>query len=269
MVLSRAIFSVLGLLGAFALYQIFWLDALSWRWILAALIFIGIMVYVFQPQINYWWMKRQNVQLNPLEHHFLLSHFPYYQQLSEEDQKAFGQQCLFFVEAKDFILQGVPSLPDDIKLLIAAQAVGYEFLFAERQSCFADFERIAIYPHPFISPDIDQVHASETHFGDKVWIFSLQQLLPGITQPKAYFNVVAYEFAKTLNYRHPDWFAELKKLSHEEIWLKLEQEYGKTLPAIQRWINLEEIDPIAVYLTELLFNASAKEIPVHPKVLPR
>ena len=265
MVLSRAIFSFLGLLGVIALYQVFWVDALQWRWILAALIFISVLVYVFQPQINYWWMKKQKIKLNALEHHFLITHFPYYQQLPEEEQKKFGQNCLFFVEAKDFILQGVPSLPDDIKLLIAAQAVGLEYNFAEREKSFDDFERIAIYPHPFISPEIDKVHASETHFEDKVWIFSLQQMLPGLTKPNEYFNIVAYEFAKTLNYKNPSQFKDLKKLSAEELWAKIEEEFDISLADIQRWLNLEDIDPIAVYLAKSLFNASANIAPAQPK----
>lgn len=238
---------------AFVLFMVYMQESVIWRWGIAPLVLLGVMNYVFQPQIDYWWFEKMKPTLDPMEHRFLEKHLAFYRSLADEEKEEFGRECIRFNHNKEYILQGVPSLPADLKIAVAAYATSLRYAFRlKEEDPFSKIERVVFYPHPFMSPDIDEVHASETHYEDGVWIFSLEQLIPGVTQPKKFFNILVYEMAVVLIEDFPDFQKELSKYTREEI-----DSYRRTLSdipleRIQKWINLKDINQQAIYITALL-----------------
>ena len=255
MVLSRLIYSILAVLLLFTLYMIYFQESEFWRWAVIPIVFLGIMNYVFQPQIDSWWFERTEATLDPKEHHFLENKMPFYQSLSPKEQEAFGRECMRFNHHVEYILKGIPSFPDDLKVMVAAHAISLKYAFGlSDENPFHHFERIAFYPHPFISPDIDEVHASESHFEDGVWIFSLEQFLLGITQSHRYFNICLYEMARVLLSEKPSLNEQLLAFSQKELDDYRRQFSDIPFERIQKFIHLEEIDIGATYITALIMH---------------
>lgn len=255
MILSRAVYAILGLLLAFVLYMVYLQGVESWRWGIVPIVFLAVMNYVFQPQIDYWWFEKTKPTLDPVEHRFLMTHLPFYRALSPQEQENFGRECIRFNHNVEYILKGVPSFPDDLKTIIAAYAISLRYAFDIQESNpFEKMERIVFYPHPFMSPEIEEVHACETHFEDGVWVFSLEQFIPGVTKPAKFFNVALYEMSRVLLKEVAEIRHHLEEISGEKL-----EEYRKlfsniSYDRIQSWINLEELDSKAMYITTLMVH---------------
>ena len=255
MVLSRVFYAILGIFLLLVLYMVYFQGVDSWRWGVIPLVLLGIMNYMFQPQIDYWWFERSDAKLDPIEHHFLENHLYFYKVLPKEVQVEFGRDCIRFNHHVEYILQGIPSFPEDLKVMVAAHALSLKYgLDLQTENPFQHFERIAFYPHPFISPDIDQVHASESHFEDGVWIFSLEQFLSGINQPQRYFNICLYEMAKVLISENDEVRSELDGYSEEDLEAFRSKFSNIKMERIRQWINLDEIDVQAAYLSTLIVH---------------
>lgn len=52
------------------------------------------------------------------------------------------------------------------------------------------------YPHPFITPNQDWIHISETYEEDSVMIYSAKHLQAAYANSKLYFNPALYEWSK-------------------------------------------------------------------------
>ncbi len=255
MVLSRAIYALLALILLFVLYMIYFEESEIWRWGIPPIVLLGIMNYVFQPQIDYWWFQRSERNLDPIEHHFLQKNLYFYRSLSPEEQKSFGRECLRFQHDIEYILQGLPSFPDDLKTIIAAYAMSLRYAFGQKENNpFRHFERIAFYPHPFMSPDIEEVHASESNFEDGVWIFSIDQFIPGITRPEKFFNICLYEMSKVLLSEVDELKNDISNYNDEELEAFRLTFSNISLERIEKWINLKEIDLRAAYITALIIH---------------
>jgi len=256
MILSRAIYSLLGLFLGLVLYMVFIKEMDLWRWGILPIVMIGFLTYIFSSEINHYWLNRYPLQLDQREHFFLSRHFPYYEALSPDKQKEFGEQCIQFHRKRDTILQGLPNFPDDLKVLWSAQALLLTRAMGLSVSDWDSYEKVVLYPHPFISPDIEQVHASETHFEEGIWLFSADQLIPGMTQPTRFFNLALYEFIRTAKTLRPDKFTSLRNTSPSKLAETAESFSNLTLTTIRSWLNIEELDLEAVYLTLLLSHLS-------------
>jgi hypothetical protein len=146
----------------------------------------------------------------------------------------------------------MPNFPDDLKVLLAAQAVLLSHIFDLPLDKWRAYDKVVLYPHPFMSPEIEDVHASETHFTEGVWLFSIDQLIPGMTQPHRFFNTGLYEFIRTLKAVKPEGL--LKKMKCEASTLeKYATSFSKIdYQNIYYWLNIKDPDQEAIYLTLLL-----------------
>jgi len=231
-------------------------DIAIWRWGILPVLALGFLTYIFSSEINHYWLNRFPIEIDAREHQFLSRHLPYYSSLPLSDQKEFGKACIAFHRHRDYILQGMPNFPDDLKVLLAAQAVLLSHVFELSLDDWNAYDKMVLYPHPFISPEIDVVHASETHFSEGVWLFSVDQLIPGMTQPRRFFNTGLYEFIRTLKAIHPEKLSKLSQFD-ESTLQNLAANFSKIkYENIQYWLNIKEPDQEAVYLTLLLTNYS-------------
>ena len=203
----------------------------------------AVIIYVFSPQIDWWWYQRYPPKLDGNVTAILQQHYPYYQMLSPQARKKFRNRTALFMMSNQYIPKAMEIVPEDIKGMIAAETI--KLTFGYPNFLFKDFETIVIYPHPFPSPQFPKsFHASETFAEDGVTLFSTQQIAQAFFQPKDYFSLPLYEFAKVFIHSYPD---EPYPTVDISIWDKLEEISGFSLEAIQKWINLEikDIDPLA------------------------
>ncbi len=163
-------------------------------WILFSLLTFSVATYVFQHQLNNLWWSRYTPDLEENEKKWLQHHLPYIQSLSSEELKVFYKElskvCLFH----EFIPMGNIPIHEELKWIILAPAIRLK-LYSE-PTIYSHFIRTVIYPHPFISPEIDQIHVSEVHLQDGILIFSAEQLLLSHLNIKKYFNPALYEWCK-------------------------------------------------------------------------
>jgi len=254
MILSRAIYSFLGLLMAVVLYMIYYQDMPGWRWGILPILLLGVLTYIFSSELNHYWLNRFPVEIDEREHSFLANHHPFYHSLSHEKQIEFGRACIVFHRKRDYILQGIPNFPDDLKVLWSGQAVFLSHIFDLTLEDWDHYEKIVLYPHPFISPKIETVHASETNFEEGVILFSVDQLIPGMTQSHRFFNIGMYELVRIAKKIKPEAFSELNQYETVELIDIAALFSNIEYDAIRYWINIKMLDVEAIYLTLLLTN---------------
>ena len=189
-------------------------------------------VYIFSPQIDWWQYQRKPPELSARLRHILGTQFPYYQNLTAAEKTKFRNRMALYMEANEFIPKGV----------VAACAV--HLTLGVEDYLMNKFEHIIVYPHPFPSPQyVQHWHACELYEEDGVIMFSAEQLMAGFAQPKRFFNIGLYEYARAFQRCHPEILFPNWK---DDIWPKLEQISGFSKDHITKWIGLPEIDPSGV-----------------------
>lgn len=206
-------------------------------------------IYVLSPQINWIWYKRNppepDARLVQLLDRFCL----FYQKLVPLEKRRFRHRISLYMMGIDFIPMVFEKVPDDIKAILAANAV--QITFGQEDFIMAPFEQVVVYPHPFPSPQYELIHASETYPEDGVLIFSAEQLLISFTNPTRFYNICMYEYAKVFILNHPNVpFPE----PGPEIWDLLEKVGGFSQHQIEACIGLSGADPLPVCLHFFLAN---------------
>jgi len=215
--------------GTYGFYTLFPVMALS-------------VIYVFSPQINWWWYQRNPPELKAPVRQLLNARFPFYQSLSAANKKRFRVRMTLYMEANDFIAQGTENIPQDVKSVIAANAVWLTFGLAD--FLLNPFEHIVVYPHPFPSPQFPKNwHTAEIQEEDGVILFAVEQLMKGFWQPRKFYNIGLHEFAKVFVKRYPD---KNYPQMGPDCWEKLKQVSGFSYEFISKWIGLPDIEPLPV-----------------------
>jgi len=215
-------------------------------------------IYVLSPQINWRWYKRRPPKLDPPLRMLLEKQHHFYQQLPAAEQQRFRERVALYMIAHEYMPQGMESVPEDIKAVVAINAV--HLSFGREDFIMEPFERMVVYPKPFPSPQFpEKFHASELYEEDGVLLFAAEQLMRSYLQPRQYYNIGLHEFAKVFLHLHPDAGWPDKGAG---IWEKLEQISNFSREAIARWINLPEpaIPARAVMISHfLVFPKQFKE----------
>lgn len=199
-------------------------------------------IYVLSPQIDWWWYQRRPPELPPRLRQMINTQLPFYQNLDAAAKTRFRNRMALYMEAKEFMPKGMENVPPDVKGVIAASAVQLTFGFEDY--LLGKFEYIIVYPHPFPSPQYPEIwHASEIFEEDGVIMFSVEHLMASFVQPRRFFHIGFYEFARVFRRCYP----EIAFPSFDEnSWVKLEQISGFSKAALEKWIGLENPDPAAV-----------------------
>ena len=118
--------------------------------------------YINQPGFSFSFSEKQ---LEPGRVAILESYFPYYLGLKPEQQREFQIRVSKFIADKEFIPRGMPSVTEEMKVLIAATAVQITFGFIPLT--FKYFRYIVIYPDSFYSVKGQNYHKGEVNPGDQ------------------------------------------------------------------------------------------------------
>lgn len=211
-------------------------------WIVPPVI-LSALIYVFAPQINWWWYQTRPLPIDPMVKTLLGKHLPFYAKLSEEEKKRFNHRVELFQMANEFMPQGMETVPKDVRGLISANAVW--LTFGRKDFIFPKFENIIIYPHKFPSPQFPETfHASEIYEPDGVMIFSLEQFMPSFLNLSQYYPIVLHEFTKVFIMSYPnEGYPNFK----ESSWEQLSKISGLSKEKIETFIGLEvDFLPVAI-----------------------
>ena len=238
--LSKFIAVPFVILAIACLYFV-WEGELEPIWIVPWVVLLAI-IFVLSPQIDWWWANRKPPPVDPRMEGFLRKFFPYYAGLSLPLKKRFLNRVALYVMATEFIPKAMAEVPEDVKGLIAANAV--MLTFGQEEYRLSKFERIVTYPHPFPSPQFPKdIHSSEIFDEDGVILFSLEQLIPGASQRNKYYNIALHEYSRIFIRMYPD---HPYPQFDESIWESLEKISGFKTEAVKNYIGLPLLEPLPV-----------------------
>ncbi len=208
---------------------------------------ISALIYILSPQINWWWYSRNPPDLSAELQAFLERCCGFYRRLPAADRRRFRARVAMFNLGVDWEPLAFPedSLPPDVQVAIAAQAVS--LTFRREVFLFDKFEKVIVFPRPFPTPEHPYDHASEMHVIDGCLLFSAEQVMLGFVKPLQWYNVAMHEYAKAFVLKYPGeaWpdFAEA------DVWAKLEQVSGMPRVHVESVIGLAGLDalPVAIH----------------------
>lgn len=245
------IVSIPFILAALILLYLTWeVDQKFAPWI-AIPVIIGAVIYVFSPQINWWWYHKHPPKLDPMVESLFNRYFKFYQNLTPLDKKKFRDRVSLYMMGHEYIPQGMPSVQTDVQGLIAACPVW--LTFGKDDFLLPKFERIVVYPHPFPSPEYPEIlHASETHVDDGVIIFSIEQFMLGFIQTEKFYHLGMHEYAKAYIASYP--YEDYPPLD-DRFWELMPQISGLRKEAIEGWIGLTGLEPLPVAIVHFFTHA--------------
>jgi hypothetical protein len=165
-------------------------------------VFLMVSLYIFNPQIDFWWHRKHPLPLDPHIQNWLSLHSGFYQKLDEPSQKLYEERLGLYLEAREFKSVGseLREIPEDIKGILGSIPV--QLTLHDDDFLLGEYDRIYIYHHPFPSPKMPFMHTVEVDHEDGVILFSLEQFLPGILDPKTHFPVGLYGFMDAYFHLH-------------------------------------------------------------------
>ncbi|HRI00729.1 MAG TPA: hypothetical protein PK006_06720 [Saprospiraceae bacterium] len=208
----------------------------------------AVALLIFRNQINTWSLSKWPMALESEEKIWLSSFFLPYKNLKGDQLKQFEEELAFQMYNAEFIPMGLEILPHELKLMSFAPKVFFKIHKIKNVNKL--FIRVALYPHPFITPDFENVHISETNNEDGLLIFSLEQLQASYLFPNKFFNTAFYEWAKIL-LLHKGSEIDLCFENSIAAWDWIEQNAGLSKEALQNFMGWEELDVYAVLITLL------------------
>lgn len=228
-------------LALFSFYYTYNYDPSYALWIIPPII-IAAVVYVFAPQINWWWYQRRPLQIDPMVKTLLGKYLPFYDNLSIEDKKKFDHRLGLYQMSVEYITKSSDGVPDDVRGLIAACPVW--LTFNKEDFLFPKFENVVVYNHAFPSPQHpEDLHASEIFEEDGVLVFSLEHFMPGFMDTKKYYHIGLHEYVKVFILSYPD---EDYPKFEDDFWDKIEQINGLKREALEGFMGLKNIDTLPV-----------------------
>ncbi len=207
-----------------------------------------ILIYLFSPQINYWWLSRRPVELEPQVTKLLSQVNPDYDHMTPEVKNEFHKRLLLFTEGKEFIAKGMETenmeVPYDVKCMISQIPVS--LTMGRKEFTLKHFDRIILYKHPFPTPMNKFLHTMETHAEDGVIILSLEHVQAAMMQPSHHYDVGFHAFAEAFISAHPK---ETYPTLSDDVWAKIDQISPQNRQQILGTLGFSEIDPMPVLIT--------------------
>ena len=203
-------------------------------WIIPPVIILTAL-FVFSPQIDWWWYNRFPPVLDEKIKAYLHRSSSFYRSLNQDLKLEFEKRIFFYMTGNDFSAIKMDTIPEDMKAAVAIYPI--TMTFGQKNFMLAPFERIVLYQHPFPSPNMKFLHASETDSEDGVILFSFEQLLQSQLRPDLFMNLGFYEYAIVYAYVHKKKQAPELDNSHWELLEKISN-YSKD--AVSKFTGFEE-----------------------------
>lgn len=172
-------------------------------WIILPVILL-VVLYISHPYIDFWYHKKYPIPLDEAIKNWLNSYSSFYKGLSEEEKTKYDYRMSLYLEAREFMSVGSEQkeLPEDIKAIVASNAI--QMNFHKKDILVGNFDRLFVYKHPFPTPQNQFLHSVETQEEDGVIIYSLEHLIPGITNPELYYNIGMHGYVEAFTMAYPD-----------------------------------------------------------------
>lgn len=215
-----------------------------------------ILIYLFSPQIDYWWLGRNPVELDPQISSLLNQTNPDYVAMSGEDKNEFNKRLTLFTTGKEFIAKGMETenmaVPFDIQNMIAQIPV--TMTMGRNDFTLKQFDRVVLYKHPFGTPVHRFLHTMETHVEDGVVILSLEHVQAAMMNPGHHYDVGYHAFAEAFIGAYPK---ENYPTLPNNIWESIEKISTQNKQQILGTLGFKNIDPMPVLIT-LYFKQKEK-----------
>lgn len=219
-------------------------------------IILLVLLYIMGPQIDWWWYERNPPDVDPPVKKMLKKTNAFYNRLGEADKMKFRQRLQMYVIGTNFMPKGWEQIPEDAKYAIAVNAV--QLSFYKKDFLYPDYENIVVYPIPFPSPQYKQFHPSEVFKEDGVLLFSAEQIMWGLFNPKNYYNIAMHEYVKVFMNTYPH---NAYPTFTAGDWADLEQVGPYTKEHIYNLLNVPDIDPTVVAIALFqLFPEKFKQV---------
>lgn len=205
-----------------------------------------VLIYLFQPQIDYWWLGKYPVEIDDDILKLISRVNPKYRSMNSSDKSEFHRRLLLYINGREFLAKGMEKdtgVPYDIKCLIAQIPVSMSF--TEKDFLIKEYDRIILYKHAFPSPVYKFLHTYETHHEDGVIIFSLEHMEAAFFNKEHFYNVAWHAFAEA--------YIQSRKLSEklsftDDAWNSFQEISGFDKDKISATIGFPDPDPLTVGL---------------------
>ena len=211
------------------------------------------LVYMFQPQINYWWLGKNPVQLDKPILDMLNNTNPVYNSLSQEERAGFDKEIYLQTEGNAYVAKGMEKdheVPYDVKFMLTQIPVTIERQLKNKK--LKRFERVVVYKHAFPSPKHRFLHSAETDVEDGVVIISTEQAQNAFFNPQSHYNNAWHAYAEAFVKLYPN--KDYPSVGND-IWETIQNISGFDQNHIKAVLGFDSIDPIPVLIT-LFFNNS-------------
>ena len=136
--------------------------------------------------------KRRSFELSDTEVQALELHFPFYQQLDNDEQGIFKNRLAYFLRHKRFVAHEGLDLFDAMKTLIAAEAI--RITFGLKYFILPHFKVIRVFPQEYYSHVTKKYHKGEIDLRGSIAL-AWTSFQEGIIEPNDGLNVALHEFA--------------------------------------------------------------------------
>jgi Mlc titration factor MtfA (ptsG expression regulator) len=208
-------------------------------------------IYVLSPQINWWWYQRNPPPLSTGATKLLEEHFFYYKKLSPELKTRFRERVAMFMLGNEFIRpvraddseaqQLRNQVPEDLKAAVAALAT--QVFFGKTEHLVNKYEHFILYPHPFPTPQYNNLHTSEIYDEDGVVLLAADPMMVGLNNPQQFFSIGLYEFSNIFRKMTP---SVSEPILTENDWDLLSKISGMTKESISGVVGLYDLDDFGI-----------------------
>lgn len=230
-------------LSIFSLYLAWKVDTDYAVWMIPSVV-IATLLYVFAPQLNWWWYNRNPPELEPGLSRLLERFSGFYKRLSVKDKQKFRSRIMLIrmgIDWEPMAFEG-EAVPPDVQFVLAHQAA---MLTLNREKFLFDkFEKVIVYPRPFSTPEHPYDHASELYEPDGCLLFSAEQAMLAFTEPASWYNVALHEYARAYVLTYPD--LPYPTLAGDDIWGKLQLASGMPQGHAESVVGIKGSEPLPV-----------------------
>ena len=233
-------------LSLFFLYMAWKVDSDYAVWLIPFVV-MATLIYVFSPQLNWWWYSRRPPKLESGLVKLRERFSGFYQRLSPAAQQKFRDRIALFRMGTDWepmAFEG-ETVPADVQLALAHQAV--MLTFHRETFLFDKFEKVIVYPRPFPTPEYPFNHASELYEPDGCLLFSAVQVMPAFTEPTVWYNVALHEYARAFVLTYPE--EPYPAFREDDIWEKLQAASGMPRSHVESVVGIRDVEalPVAIH----------------------
>ncbi|MEM7103462.1 MAG: zinc-dependent peptidase [Bacteroidota bacterium] len=167
-------------------------------WVLLPLLFSLACVYIFKAQLNKWWYRKFPPRMDPELVKVLNQYFPYFKRLNTKEKVRFEGRIERLKADKQYVTKELEIFPEDIKMLILANAA--QVTFGREDFLLEHWDVFVLYRQAFHTPQIQEFHTGELHYEDGVVILAADPMIEGMLQPQRGYNMAIHQLAKAWQY---------------------------------------------------------------------